>query len=153
MTVFHLFAWAILFGSTLAGAADGRIQLGWPGLALGASAGFVVGYVLARVILALSWWPLKRFLTKSDSATLRTHLDDKFFIAHFVIAELLQRGEPIESFRDFVAGLLGSGDRERREVGEFVTKLWPETAPAPHQSDSTSATIPDHNLASEGNKP
>jgi len=127
-TVFHL---CELMGGVfgiVAGATFGKAWLGWVGLLLGGAVGFFVGRILGRVPQAIAGEMLKRNLKRCDVPTLRSRLDGEYYISHFIIAQLLIRGEPVESFRDYVSGLRGSASPDRQRFGEQLLRIWPEMA-------------------------
>jgi hypothetical protein len=133
-TIFHLFELLGTVFGIVAGATVGKMWFGWVGLVLGGVAGFFVGSVLGRLPYAISSELLKRNLKRCDVPTLRSRLEREYYISHLIIAQLLIRGEPIESFRDYVAGLRRSHSPDRRRFGEQLLRIWPEAALPP---DST----------------
>ena len=138
-TLFHLFELIGAFAGAAVGIGLGHKGLGWIGVVVGAAVGFIAGRILCRVPYAISSELLKRDLQRCDVATLRCRLDREYFIAHLIIAHLVVRGEPIESFRSYVSGLLRSDCPDRRRFGENILRIWPETgefsAIAPHEYD------------------
>lgn len=125
-TIFHLFELMGAVFGIVAGAAIGRVWLGWVGLVFGGIAGVFVGRVLGRLPCAITGEILKRNLKRCDVATLRARLEREYYISHLIIARLLVCGEPVESFRDYVAGLRRSDSSDRRRFGERLLKIWPE---------------------------
>ena len=122
-TIFHLFELMGAVFGIVAGAAAGKVWFGWVGLVLGGVTGFFVGGVLGRLPYAIAGEILKRNLKRCDVATLRSRLDREYYISHLIIAQLLVRGEPIESFRDYVAGLRRSDSPDRRRFGEQLLRI------------------------------
>jgi hypothetical protein len=133
-TIFHLFELMGTVFGVVAGVAVGRAWLGWLGLVLGGVAGFFVGGVLGRLPCAIASAVLKRNLKRCDVPTLRSRLEREYYISHLIIAQLLIRGEPIKSFRDYVDGLRRSDSSDRRRFGEQLLRIWPETALPPDSS-------------------
>lgn len=127
-TIFHLFELMGAVFGIVAGAAVGQVWFGWVGLILGGIAGFVVGAILGGLPYAIASEMLKHSLKRCDVATLRSRLDTEYYISHHIIALLVIRGEPIESFRDYVAGLQRSDSADRRRFGKHLLRIWPETA-------------------------
>lgn len=133
-TIFHLFGLMGAVFGIVAGAAVGKVWLGWLGLVLGGIAGFFAGVTLGALPYVIAGEILKRDLRRCDVATLHSRLDVEYYLSHLIIAQMLTRGEPIESFRDYVAELLRSNTPDRRRIGEQLLRIWPETALPP---DST----------------
>ncbi len=127
-TIFHLSElMGVLFG-TAAGGFVGGMCFGWVGAILGVVLGFFVGQILGRVPYAIAGQMLKSNLVRCDVPTLRSRLDKEYYISHLIIAQLLIHGEPVESFRDYVAGLRHSDSPDRRRFGEQLLRIWPEMA-------------------------
>jgi hypothetical protein len=118
------------------GVLTGWHWFGWPGVILGGVVGLVAGWIFGRVPFAIAGQFLRRNLARCDNATLRSRLDTEYYIAHIIIAHLVIRGEPIESFRGYVAGLLNSDCPDRRRIGEYVVRVWPQTAEPIQSTDS-----------------
>jgi hypothetical protein len=51
-------------------------------------------------------------------------LDREPFMSHLVIAELVVRGEPVESFRNVVIAQLSSASPDLQQYGRANAKLW-----------------------------
>jgi hypothetical protein len=127
LTVFHLFE---LVGPAIGvaiGIDVGHNWLGWIGGTVGAVVGVVLGCVVGRVPFVITMALLKRDLQRCDSATLRSRLESQYYIGDLIIAHLVIRGEPIESFRSYVSGLRSSHSADRRRFGERILRIWPET--------------------------
>jgi hypothetical protein len=134
-TIFHVFE---LLGALLgiaAGVAVGRRWFGVVGMIVGAVLGLFLGYLLGKIPYLIAVQTLTRNLHRCDVATLRLRLDKEYYISHLIIAELLLRGETIESFRGYVSGLLISDSPDRRRFGKEVLRIWPDTAQPPAEPD------------------
>ena len=127
-TIFHFLELASVLTCLTIGVFLGHGGFGWPGLILGGAVGYFVGRILGRIPLAISLAMLRRDLKRCDASTLRSRLEREYYISHLIIAELLVRGESIESFRDYVSELLRSDSPDKRRFGERNVEIWPETA-------------------------
>ena len=114
-----------IFGLTW-GAGWGYHWLGLSGGILGGLVGFTVGHMLGTLPEVIVLKLVLRDLRKTDSASLRSWLESEYFIAHLIIGELIVRGEPMESFRDYVTRLRNSDSPDRKRLGEHITRIWPE---------------------------
>jgi hypothetical protein len=126
LTLFDLFELVTAIGCLSACAIFGYHWIGWVGVIGGGIVGFLAGRVLGRVPYAISLKYLKRDLRRCDTATLRSRLAEQFSISHFIVVELLVRGEPIESFRECAFKLLNSQSSDERRFGENLVQIWPE---------------------------
>jgi len=106
------------------------------GMIVGAILGLFLGYLLGKIPYLIAVQTLTRNLHRCDAATLRSRLDKEYYISHLIIAELLLRGETIESFRGYVSGLLLSDSPDRRHFGNEVIRIWPDSAQLPASPDS-----------------
>lgn len=105
------------------------------GMILIGLAGLFIGLFVGRLPYLIALQALMRNIQKSDAATLRLRLDKEYYISHLIIAELLLRGETIESFRNHISGLVNSDVPKRRRFGREVLRIWPEAAQSPDASD------------------
>ena len=133
-TLFDLFELIAAVAGIALCATVGYTWFGWIGAIPGGAIGYVIGLIVGRLPFMITFHILKRDLKRCDVATLRSRLDSQYFIAHLIITELVVRGEPVESFRDYVSELLRSDSSDKRRFGERVLRMWPETAqpPAPN---------------------
>ena len=129
ITAFDLFGCTSELVVMSVGAGAGAQWFGWGGAVVGLAVGFAVGAVLGQVPLIVAKQWMFRELRRDDVATLRARLETQYFIGHFIIAELLCRGEPIESFGEYVAGLARSESSDKRRIADQIIRIWPETAP------------------------
>jgi hypothetical protein len=145
-TIFHLLELTGAVVGIVAGAALGHKWLGWIGAAVGGVAGFFTGHILGRLPYVIALGMLKRDLERCDVTTLRSRLDREYYISHLIIAHLLVRGEPVESFRDYAAALLHSDSPDKRRAAEHLLRIWPEmaqpSAPTGTQKKSILSTSP-----------
>jgi hypothetical protein len=81
---------------------------------------------MGRLPYLIALQTLMRNIQKCDAATLRLRLNKEYYISHLIIAELLLRGETIESFRSYVSGLVNSDVPDRRRFGQEVLRIWPD---------------------------
>jgi hypothetical protein len=137
MTIFDVFQFTGALSVALAGFFYGFRVFGWLGAIIGAAAGFYVGSCLGRVPFIVSFAFLRRNLARTDTATLKTRLEAEYYISRYILAELAIRHEPIEPFRDYVAGLLRSDDPDRRQHGHGTAQIW-----FPDLLDSSAPTNP-----------
>jgi hypothetical protein len=119
-----------------AGVAAGRRWFNWVGIIVGAVLGLFIGFLLGKLPYVIAVQTLIRNLHRCDSATLRSRLQQEYYISHLIIAELLLRGEPIESFQDYVSDLVRSDSPERRLFAKEVLRIWPDTAQPLDPTDS-----------------
>jgi hypothetical protein len=103
---------------------------------VGAVLGLFLGYLLGKIPYVIAVQTLTRNLHRCDVTTLRSRLEKEYYISHLIIAELLLRGETIESFRGYVSGLLISDSPDRRRFGKEVVRIWPDAAQPPAEPDS-----------------
>ncbi len=133
--IFHLFELLGALAGIAAGVLLGRRCFGPMGMILIGLAGLFIGLFVGRLPYLIALQALMRNIQKSDAATLRLRLDKEYYISHLIIAELLLRGETIESFRNHISGLVNSDVPKRRRFGREVLRIWPEAAQSPDASD------------------
>ena len=126
-TLFHLCELSMASIGFVVGVRVGFGWLGWIGAIAAGAIGFVAGFIVGRFPYVICHELIKRSLRRSDVATLRARLDREYYIAHLIIANLVTRGEPIESFQEYVAGLLRSDCADRRRFGARISQIWPQT--------------------------
>jgi hypothetical protein len=118
-----------------AGVAVGRRWFGVVGMIVGALLGLFIGFLVGKIPYIIAVQTLVRNLHRCDAVTLRSRLNQEYYISHLIIAELLLRGETIESFRGYVSGLLLSDSPDRRRFGKEVVRIWPDAAQPPAEPD------------------
>ena len=121
------------FGGVIAGAVFGyRLGAGFGGTVggvLGSIAGIAVGWTVGRLPFVVSLWSLRRSFNRASVADLRSRLEREYFISHLIIAELVTRGEPVESFRSVVEHQLASQSADVQRFGRANAQVWfPELA-------------------------
>jgi hypothetical protein len=118
----------------------GYQTFGWPAAMIAAPLGFVGGGFIGNLpwVAAGAW--MRFDLKRSSSAKLKQRLEREYFISHILIAELVSRGEPLEQFRGYVAGLLQSSNPSEQHFGREVAGLWFRdllpVSPSPSASDT-----------------
>jgi hypothetical protein len=124
------------FAGVIAGAVAGyRLAAGVGGMAggvPGAIGGLAVGWIAGRLPFAAASWWLRRSLKRATVTDLRSRLEREYFISHLIIAELVTRGEPVQSFRSVVERQLVSQSADVQRFGRANARLWfPELAGGP----------------------
>lgn len=101
----------LLYGiGTVAGGAIGaRVGFEWfgyPGGVVGCVLGAALGYLAGYAFYCLLNRVMERRLRSKSSAELRTELLDDYvpgtYVSSLIISVLLERGEPVESFRNYI---------------------------------------------------
>lgn len=132
LTMFDILQFAGVVAGALLGYSLGTGIGGAVGGVLGAIAGIVVGWLVGRLPFAVSSWSLRRSLRRASVTDLRSRLEQEYFISHLIIAELVTRGEPVESFRSVVEHQLASQSADVQRFGRANAQLWfPELAGGP----------------------
>ena len=132
LTVFDIleFAGAVagaVFGYRLGAGVGGAV-----GGVLGATAGIAVGWFVGGLPFDVSFWFLWRSLRRASVTDLRSRLVREYYISHLIIAELVRRGEPVESFRPVVEQQLASPSADVQRFGNANARMWfPELAGRP----------------------
>ncbi len=108
----------------LLGWSCGHHLLGIPGAIAGACLGLLGGATVGQMPYVWSCRSLFRELERCSSTQLQEQLGTRWFITHFIIAQLLKRGEPVGQFRDHVIRLLRSEYSDRRNIGWTCTRLY-----------------------------
>lgn len=132
ITVFNV----LQFAGVIAGAGFGyRLGAGIGGTiggVVGLVVGIAVGWTIGRLPFVVSFWSLRRSLKRASVADLRSRLEREYFISHLIIAELVIRGEPVESFRSIVEQQLASQTADVQRFGRANAQVWfPELAGGP----------------------
>jgi hypothetical protein len=130
-TIFHLLQLFGIIAGIALGAQLGQWYLGLAGAIGGGFVGLLAGFVVGRLPWVIGWAWMRRDLKRSSAGDLRRRLESQYFVSHLIIAELVTRGEPVESFRDLVVRQLNSDSPDVRRFGEANAALWfPELAKA-----------------------
>jgi len=136
-TLFDLFQLVVAIAGAILVGSYGS-SFGWLAAILGALIGFVVGLLIGNLPWAASRAWMRYDLKRCSIAKLKERLNYEGFISHLLIGELVSRGEPLEQFRDYVAGLLRSSDVLERHYGEGTAGMWfPDLLPNDSSSSST----------------
>ena len=102
----------------------GRGLLGVFGALSGSGLGLVVGYFVGQVPWYLAWAVFEIALRRASTERLRKRLQTEHFIAHLLIAELIVRGEPVESFWPYILPLLQADSFYERYHGWENLNIW-----------------------------
>ena len=98
LTAFDLLQLLGILAGIATGLSIGHACFGWVGAAVGGVLGLLAGYLVGRLPWLIAWG-IFRFRIKSTSTErLRKRLETQYFISHLLIAEIVVRGEPAESF-------------------------------------------------------
>src|SRR5262245_17911050 len=124
ITIFHLLELLGFLCGAVVGLTVGWLYFGLIGALVGGLGGAFVGRIVGRVPWVLAFALMRCDLKCSSTEALRERLKREYYISHLIIAELLTRGEPVESFRAAVLDQLRSGDADVRRFGEVNAELW-----------------------------
>jgi len=124
------------FAGVVAGAAFGyRLGAGIGGRVggvVGLIVGIAVGWIVGRLPFVVSLWSLRRSLERASVADLRSRLEREYYISHLIVAQLVMRGEPLESFRSIVEQQLASESADVQRFGRANAQMWfPELVGGP----------------------
>jgi hypothetical protein len=132
LTMFDILQFAGVVGGAVFGYRFGAGIGGTVGGILGSTVGIAVGWIAGRLPFVVSFWWLRRSLKRASVANLRSRLEREYFISHLIIAELVTRGEPVESFRLTVEHQLASQSADVQRFGQTNAQLWfPELVGGP----------------------
>jgi hypothetical protein len=93
------------------------------GAILGAAAGAFIGLLAGRLPFLIAWAWLRADLRRASVSQLRSRIETQYFISHLLIAELLRRREPLESFREPIVRQLRSESPDVRRFGLANARL------------------------------
>jgi hypothetical protein len=124
ITIFHIIAFAGFLAGGVVGWNVGHQVGGWIGGVAGAVVGAYVGLIAGRLPGFVSVQGMLWSLRRAPTAELRSRLDREYFVAHLIIAELIRRGEAVESFREVIEGQLRSSSEHVRYFGRVNARLW-----------------------------
>lgn len=102
----------------------GRGSFGLFGALGGGGLGLVVGYFVGQVPWYLAWVVFEIALRSASKERLRKRLQTEHFIAHLLIAELIVRGEPVDSFWPYIMSLLQADSFYERYHGWENLNIW-----------------------------
>ncbi len=124
LTAFDLLQLLGILAGIATGLSIGHACFGWVGAAVGGVLGLLAGYLVGRLPWLIAWG-IFRFRIKSTSTErLRKRLETQYFISHLLIAEIVVRGEPAESFWPYVLSLLRSDSSDQRRFGWQNLRIW-----------------------------
>ena len=124
ITLFTILQCTGLLVGALVGYRVGHGTAGNLGAIVGVIAGIAVGWVVGRLPFTITFRSLLRSLRSASSPALRSRLGREYFISHLIIAELVNRGEPVESFRPLVVEQLNSKSPDVQRFGRGNAKRW-----------------------------
>jgi hypothetical protein len=122
--MFHIFQSAGLIVGAVVGFRLGRGLGGMVGGVVGLIVGITVGWIVGRLPFAVTLWSVRRSLERASVAELRSRLDRQYYISHLIIAQLVIRGEPVESFRSIVEQQLASPSTDVQRFGRANAQMW-----------------------------
>jgi hypothetical protein len=123
-TVFDCFQVACPAGGAVGGFILGFRVFGVVGAIAGTVLGLVVGMIVGRLPWMLTLHFLQMDLKRSSTSTLRDRVKRQYYISHLIIAELVTRGEPLETLREVVSAQLNSLSKDECRFGLANAKLW-----------------------------
>lgn len=132
LTMFDILQFAAVVAGMYFGYRLGAGIGGILGGVVGSIAGMTIGWIVGRLPFVVPFWSLRRSLKRSSLSDLRSRLDREYFISHLIIAELVTRGEPVESFRSVIEHQLASPSADVQGFGRANAQMWfPELAGGP----------------------
>jgi len=147
--MFTLFDLLKLVGAVTGAVVGGRYgydAFGWPAAILGVLVGVVAGVLVGNLPWVASWAWMRYDLKRCSVPRLKERLQREHFISHLLIGELVSRGEPLEQFRGYVAGLLRSGDPAEHHFGKGAARIWfPDLLPDAPSTSTTPMPPPSNN--------
>ena len=111
-------------GGMLSLAIPGYKQYGIIGAIVGGAAGLYAGMVIGKLPWIIAMKSMNKDLKNASIDELKTKLESEWIITHFLIGELIRRGESVGQFRPFVVKLLKSDLPDQRNIGWSSAKLW-----------------------------
>jgi hypothetical protein len=132
ITIFHLISCAAFITGGVLGWRVGFAFGGVAGGLIAAAVGAYVGLIIGRIPGVLTVRSVLRSLRRTATAELRAQLEDQYYVSHLIIAELVSRGEPLESFRTIVEHQLTSSNPDVQRFGRANASMWfPELVGGP----------------------
>jgi len=122
-TFFDILKLLVTVAGAIIGGSYGS-SFGWTAAIAGALTGLIVGVLVGNLPRAAGYARMVYDLKRSSVTRLKERLPHEPLIAHFLIGELVSRGEPPEQFRDYAAELLRSPNALERECGKGVAHMW-----------------------------
>lgn len=124
ITIFDIFQFAAMFVGGVAGYRLGSVIAGNVGVGVGVIVGVVVGWAVGRAPWFLVSRSFHKSLKQMSSSNLRSRLVNEYYISHLIIAELVSRGESVESFRQIVTMQLNSESLDVQRFGQANAQAW-----------------------------
>ena len=124
ITIFDIIQFVAPLGGAIVGYRIGHASAGTVGGVAGVAVGVAVGWAVGRLPFIVASGSLQRSLKRAPSSDLRARLDREYFISHLIIAELVRRGEPVESLRQFVTAQLTAVSSDVQRFGRANAQTW-----------------------------
>lgn len=126
-TIFDmLFLMAVLSGGMI-GARSGFAWFGYPGGVAGAVFGVTLGFLVGLAFRRLLNLCMERHIRRKSTSALRAELIDDdtpgTYASSLIIAVLLERGEPVQTFRSYILRQLRSEYSTWRKAGLYNLAL------------------------------
>ena len=85
----------------------------------------ILGWGMIDLQLMFPTRGILRFQLKRASVEkLKQDLEEQYYVAHLLIAELIRRGEAVEQFWPYVLSLLKSDSDDKRRFGWHNLNIW-----------------------------
>lgn len=123
-TIFHPLELLGYLAGLIVGWWSGFLFLGWPGGIIGALVECLAGGIAGRMPGWLTDRLIQWSLRRASVTKLRGQLESEYFTSHLIIAELIRRGEPRESFRKTAEAQHQSPSDHVKRFGELNARLW-----------------------------
>lgn len=120
-TLIDLMIWIVIVAMVTVGARLGFQVGGYvggaAGIVLGASCGILVGYLANRLFNILTVRSVRRKSTPALRAQLNDGFTDSTYVSSLIISVLIERGESVAGFREYIVRQLRSPYVECRRAG------------------------------------
>jgi hypothetical protein len=122
--LFDLIHVAGMLGGAGVGLTMGGREFGAAGAVVGGVLGLVVGHVLGIAPWCICWAAFRLSIKRAPTERLRERLKTEYYVSHLLIAEMVVRGEPAESFWPYVLSSLRSDSFAERHSGWKNLNIW-----------------------------